>query len=229
MLWLRFNLAYFKDIKGIFFDLDGTLFETAPQLTLAVNRMLVDLKMNTLPEENISNFIGKGADNLIRKSIKLSSDKDANEFFVDALDSFHNHYEQIAHNSLPYDGVMETINFLKTKGLKLACITNKPSIFTDKILCESGLNQYLDLILSGDSLEKMKPDPLPIIYSCEFFNIKTKESIMVGDSMNDVEAGSSAGAYVVTVPYGYQSGKKIDSSKVDLAINNFIDIQSIVI
>ena len=52
---------------------------------------------------------------------------------------------------------------------------------------------------------------------------------MVGDSMNDVEAGSSAGAYVVTVPYGYQSGKKIDSSKVDLAINNFIDIQSIVI
>jgi phosphoglycolate phosphatase len=222
-------LAYFKDIKGIFFDLDGTLFETAPQLTLAVNRMLVDLKMNTLPEEKISNFIGKGADNLIRKSIKLSSDKDANEFFVDAIDSFHSHYEQIAHNSLPYDGVMETINFLKTKGLKLACITNKPSIFTDKILCESGLNQYLDLILSGDSLEKMKPDPLPIIYSCEFFNIKTKESIMVGDSMNDVEAGSSAGAYVVTVPYGYQSGKKIDSSKVDLAINNFIDIQSIVI
>jgi phosphoglycolate phosphatase len=222
-------LTYFKDIKGIFFDLDGTLFETAPQLTLAVNRMLVDLKMNTLPEEKISNFIGKGADNLIRKSIKLSSDKDANEFFVDAIDSFHSHYEQIAHNSLPYDGVMETINFLKTKGLKLACITNKPSIFTDKILCESGLNQYLDLILSGDSLEKMKPDPLPIIYSCEFFNIKTKESIMVGDSMNDVEAGSSAGAYVVTVPYGYQSGKKIDSSKVDLAINNFIDIQSIVI
>ena len=222
-------MAYFKDIKGIFFDLDGTLFETAPQLTLAVNRMLVDLKMNTLPEEKISNFIGKGADNLIRKSIKLSSDKDANEFFVDAIDSFHSHYEQIAHNSLPYDGVMETINFLKTKGLKLACITNKPSIFTDKILCESGLNQYLDLILSGDSLEKMKPDPLPIIYSCEFFNIKTKESIMVGDSMNDVEAGSSAGAYVVTVPYGYQSGKKIDSSKVNLAINNFIDIQSIVI
>ena len=124
---------------------------------------------------------------------------------------------------------METINFLKTKGLKLACITNKPSIFTDKILCESGLNQYLDLILSGDSLEKMKPDPLPIIYSCEFFNIKTNESIMVGDSMNDVEAGKSAGAYVVTVPYGYQSGEKIDSSKVDLAINNFIDIQSIVI
>ena len=185
--------------------------------------------MNTLPEEKISNFIGKGADNLIRKSINLSSGKDANEFFVDALDSFHNHYEQIAHNSLPYDGVMETINFLKTKGFNLACITNKPSIFTDKILYESGLNQYLDLILSGDSLEKMKPDPLPIIYSCKFFNIKTNESIMVGDSMNDVEAGKSAGAYVVTVPYGYQSGEKIDSSKVDLAINNFIDIQSIVI
>jgi len=222
-------LAHFKDIKGIFFDLDGTLFETAPQLALAINRMLEDLKMKTLPEEKISNFIGKGADNLIRKSIKLSSNKDANEFFVDALDSFHSHYEQIAQNSLPYEGVMETIYFLKTKGLKLACITNKPSIFTDKILSESGLSQYLDLILSGDSLVKMKPDPLPIIYSCEFFNIKSSEAIMVGDSMNDIEAGSSAGTYVVTVPYGYQSGEKIESSKVDLAINNFRDIQSIVI
>ena len=111
----------------------------------------------------------------------------------------------------------------------IIAISPQDELFTDKILCTSGLNQYLDLILSGDSLEKMKPDPLPIIYSCEFFNIKTNESIMVGDSMNDVEAGSSAGAYVVTVPYGYQSGKKIDSSKVDLAINNFIDIQSIVI
>ena len=229
MLCLRFSLTHFKDIKGIFFDLDGTLFETAPQLALAVNRMLVDLKMKTLPEEKISTFIGKGADNLIRKSIKLSSNEDANEFFVDAIDSFHHHYAQIAHNSLPYDGVMETINFLKTKGLKLACITNKPSIFTDKILCESGLNHYLDLILSGDSLEKMKPNPLPITYRCDFFKIKPKEAIMVGDSMNDIEAGSSAGAYVVTVPYGYQSGETIESPKVDLAINNFRDIQSIVI
>ena len=68
MLWLRFSLAHFKEIKGIFFDLDGTLFKTAPQLASAVNSMLSDLKMNTLPEEKISNFIGKGADNLIKKS-----------------------------------------------------------------------------------------------------------------------------------------------------------------
>ena len=229
MLCLTFSLVHFKDIKGIFFDLDGTLFETAPQLAFAVNKMLVDLKMKTLPQEKISKFIGKGADNLIKKSIKLSSDQDPNEFFMEALDSFHNHYEQIAHKSLPYDGVIDTINFLKTKGFKLACITNKPSIFTDKILSDSGLDQFFDLILSGDSLEKMKPDPLPIIYGCEFFNIKSNEAMMVGDSMNDIEAGSSAGVHVVTVPYGYQSSENIDSPKVDLAINNFRDIQSIVI
>ena len=133
----------------------------------------------------------------------------------------------IAHESLPYEGVLDTIDFLKKKDIKLACITNKPSIFTDKILDASGLSKSLDLILSGDSLEKMKPDPLPIIYSCEFFNIKSSEAIMVGDSTNDIEAGAAAGSFVVTVPYGYNFGEEMDSEKVDLAIDKFHDLQSI--
>ena len=227
MLYLRFSLTQFNNIKGIFFDLDGTLFETAPQLTTAVNNMLDDLKMQKLPEADITNFIGKGADNLIRKSIQLSSNKDGNDFFLDGLDFFYHHYYLIAHESLPYEGVLDTINFLKKKDIKLACITNKPSIFTDKILDASGLSKSLDLILSGDSLEKMKPDPLPIIYSCEFFNIKTSETIMVGDSTNDIEAGAAAGSFVVTVPYGYNFGEEMDSEKVDLAIDKFHDLQSI--
>jgi len=172
MLYLRFSLTQFNNIKGIFFDLDGTLFETAPQLTIAVNNMLDDLKMQKLPEADITNFIGKGADNLIRRSIQLSSNKDGNDFFLDGLDFFYHHYSLIAHESLPYEGVLDTIDFLKKKDIKLACITNKPSIFTDKILDASGLSKSLDLILSGDSLEKMKPDPLPIIYSCEFLTLK---------------------------------------------------------
>ncbi len=227
MLYLRFSLTQFNNIKGIFFDLDGTLFETAPQLTIAVNNMLDDLKMQKLPEAEITNFIGKGADNLIRRSIQLSSNKDVNNFFLDGLDFFYHHYNLIAHESLPYEGVLDTIDFLKKKDIKLACITNKPSIFTDKILDASGLSKSLDLILSGDSLEKMKPDPLPIIYSCEFFNIKSSEAIMVGDSTNDIEAGAAAGSFVVTVPYGYNFGEEMDSEKVDLAIDKFHDLQSI--
>lgn len=228
MLYLRCSLAHFKNIKGIFFDLDGTLFETAPQLASAVNNMLRDLKMKTLPEDEISKFIGKGADNLIRKSILLSSNKNANDFFVDGLDYFHHHYSLNAHESLPYDGVIETINFLKNKDIKLACITNKPSIFTDKILVNSGLADSLDLILSGDSLERMKPDPLPLTFSCDYFKIKPNEAIMVGDSINDIEAGLAAETYVVTVPYGYQSGENIHIPKVDFAATTFSDIQSIV-
>jgi len=221
---LGYRLVQFTNIKAIFFDLDGTLFETAPQLSVAVNNMLNDLKMDALEKNQITNFIGKGADNLIRKSIELSAKKNADEFFVEAMDAFHYHYGLIAHESLPYEGVMEAINMLKDKYIKLACITNKPSIFTDKIIDASGLTESLDLVLSGDSLEKKKPDPLPIIYSCDFFNIKPIESIMVGDSINDIEAGSSAGAFVVTVPYGYQCGDSIDSPKVNLALNQFSEL-----
>ena len=137
-------------------------------------------------------------------------------------------YSLNAHESLPYDGVIETINFLKNKDIKLACITNKPSIFTDKILFNSGLVDSLDLILSGDSLERMKPDPLPLTFSCDYFKIKPNEAIMVGDSINDIEAGLAAETYVVTVPYGYQSGENIHIPKVDFAATTFSDIQSIV-
>ena len=68
---LGYRLVQFTNIKAIFFDLDGTLFETAPQLSVAVNNMLNDLKMDALEKNQITNFIGKGADNLIRKSIEL--------------------------------------------------------------------------------------------------------------------------------------------------------------
>jgi phosphoglycolate phosphatase len=227
MHYLGYRLVQFNNIKAIFFDLDGTLFETAPELVGAINNMLSDLKMPPLENNQITNFIGRGADNLIRKSIELSSKKSSDDFFVDAIDAFHHHYGLVAHKSLPYEGVMETIKFIQNQDIKMACITNKPSMFTDKIIDASGLTDFFDLVLSGDTLEKRKPDPLPVIYGCDYFNIKPIESIMVGDSINDIEAGHSAGAFVVTVPYGYQCGDSIVSPKVSLALSEFSELQCV--
>ena len=218
----------FNNIKGIFFDLDGTLFNTAPELSFAINQMLKDLNLQELESDLIKSFIGRGADYLIRKSILYSSQKDSKALFTEARKLFERYYFLNAAQSMPYDGVEEALIGLKNKKLSLACVTNKPEIFTHKILEESGLISYLDLVVSGDTVSRKKPNPMPLQYSCDKLEINPKQAIMVGDSYNDIEAGFSAGTYVITVPYGYQYGQSIESYKVDLAIKNLNDLVTII-
>ena len=218
----------FNNIKGVFFDLDGTLFNTAPELSFATNQMLKDLNLQELGSDIIKSFIGKGADNLVRKSISYSSKGNSESLFKEARKLFDIYYILNASQSLPYEGVEEVLQKLKNKKLSLACVTNKPKIFTHAILKESGLISYLDLVVSGDTVSRKKPDPMPLHYSCAKLELDPKQAIMVGDSCNDIEAGFSAGTYVVTVPYGYQYGQSIESDKVDLAINNINDLVPII-
>ena len=218
----------FTNIKGIFFDLDGTLFDTAPELTFATNQMLKDIDLQELESDIIKSFIGKGADNLVMKSISYSSNQDSEILFKKARKLFDKYYILNAAQSLPYDGVEEVLMKLKKKKLSLACVTNKPKIYTQAILEESGLISYLDLVVSGDTVSRKKPDPMQLQYSCEKLELEPKQAIMVGDSCNDIEAGFSAGTYVVTVPYGYQYGQSIESAKVDLAIKNLNDLVTII-
>ena len=218
----------FNNIKGVFFDLDGTLFDTAPELSVATNQMLKDVDLHELETDIIKSFIGKGADNLVRKSISYSSKQDSEFLFKEARKLFDKYYILNAAESLPFDGAEEALIKLKNKKLSLACVTNKPEIYTHAILEESGLISYLDLVVSGDTVSRKKPDPMPLQYSCDKLELEPKEAIMVGDSYNDIEAGFSAGTYVITVPYGYQYGQSIESDKVDVAIKNLNDLVQII-
>ena len=218
----------FNNIKGIFFDLDGTLFDTAPELSFATNQMLKDLNLYELESDIIKSFIGEGADNLIKKSILYSSNEDPEVLFNEARKLFDKYYILNAAQSLPYHGVEDTLIRLKKKNLSLACVTNKPKIFTHAILEKSGLISYLDLVVSGDTVSRKKPDPMPLHYSCNKLELEPKQAIMVGDSCNDIDAAFSAGTYVITVPYGYQYGQSIESDKVDLAIKNLSDLIPII-
>jgi phosphoglycolate phosphatase len=212
-------LSNIKNIKGIFFDLDGTLFDTAPELSDATNYMLSDLDFDKLDPLDIKNFIGRGADNLIRKSIALSSQLDPEPFFEEGKRLFHQHYIINAGFSKPYDDARDTLKKLKERNIYLGCVTNKPKIYTHQILSQSGILDFMDIVVSGDSLNKMKPDPL---------QIQPNQVIMVGDSSNDIEAGHAAGTYVITVPYGYNHGESINSPKVDLAIKILSDLTQVV-
>lgn len=217
-----------SSIKAFLFDLDGTLFDTAPQLCEAVNQMLVALNLPELESSEISKFIGKGALNLVAKSIEKANIDNVDLDMELAFDYFQNFYMKNAGDSQAYDGVMETLLVLKNRGYQLACVTNKPSKFTNLILEKNNSLAIFDYVVCGDEMLSLKPDPFSIQYVCEKLGIKTSEALMVGDSNNDIDSAYAAGAKMAFVPYGYQSQEKIKTDRIDQKINSIKELENLI-
>jgi len=205
-------------------DLDGTLIHTAPEIARAANQMLVALNRQPLATQQIQGYIGEGAITLIKRCLtgQLAVEPDA-DLLAKAQALFFDAYSQIVTESQPYHGVVEALQAIKRVGMALACITNKPAAFTAPLLEKSGLMPYFDLVVSGDTLKKKKPEPDQIFYICEKFAIPVNESLLIGDSKTDVEAARNAGCYVFTVPYGYNQGYSMEINAVDAVINHLGD------
>ncbi len=216
------------DVKAVMFDLDGTLLDTAPQIAEAANRMLVDLNALMLPFEQIKSYIGEGAQTLIKRCLTGTLDAEPEAaLFEQAQPLFFGHYANNVAHSQPYQGVVEGLEVLQARRFKLACVTNKPEKFTLPLLQHSGLAKYFELVVSGDSLSKKKPDPMQLHHICNTFGVLEPQAMLVGDSATDIAAAKAAGCFIVTVPYGYNQGKPIDLSQIDASIQTIADLTDI--
>ncbi|MES2013630.1 MAG: phosphoglycolate phosphatase [Pseudomonadota bacterium] len=211
-------------VSAILIDLDGTLVHSAPELARAAGRMLVDLGMPALAQAQIESYIGEGAAVLIKRCLtgELDGEPDA-ALYAKAHDLFFKYYAQNAAESRPYPNVVAGVQALKQAGYRLACVTNKPESFTMPLLAANDLLQYFELVVSGDTLPKKKPDPDQIFYICEKLGVAVADTLLIGDSKTDVAAASNAGCYIFTIPYGYNQGQKIEVSAVNALINNIGD------
>ena len=214
--------------KAIFFDLDGTMFDTAPELIRAINEMLKRLDFEMLPFATIRNYIGKGVDHLIQRSIESSTNQKCDLDFNQAKRAFNDIYQKISHQSKPYQYVEETLRFLKGNDMKLACVTNKPSMHTHEIIEKSGFSIFFDYVICGDEMTYRKPHPYSLELVRSKLMIKKEETLMVGDSVNDIQAANRAGIKIATVPYGYQHEESIDRLHVDYKLNTFNDLKQII-
>lgn len=216
-----------KKLKAILIDLDGTMFDTAPEISIAMNQTLQALNFRTLSFDTIRQFIGKGVDNLVNQSLLASNEKGhikKNE----ALKLFNEFYKKIAKQSKPYDDVESTLKFLQEKQIKLACVTNKPSCHTYLILEESNFEKFFDCIICGDEMKFKKPHQFSIDYVRKKLDVAEMETLMVGDSSNDIRAANNAGVSVATVPYGYQYEEPIENFPVSYALQQFSDLKYLV-
>jgi len=213
-------------VKMVMIDLDGTLIDTLPDLAAAANRMLADLKRPEWDMAHYRAWIGNGVPRFVKRALTGEMQAEPEEKLnKQALALFRMHYAAaVSDLSRPYPGVVEALERLKAQGFSLACITNKAEAFTLPLLRNLDLDQYFQLVLSGDSLPKQKPDPLPLRHACEHFGIDSVHGVLVGDSSNDVHAARAAGMPVICVTYGYNHGHDIRQSLPDAVVDSLTDV-----
>ena len=206
-------MALLDPIRAVILDLDGTLVDTLGDFELALRSMLADLGVSpqAATREFIGHTVGKGSEWLVQQTLRhvgLAADDRA--LFERALDRYQHHYGLInGQASVLFPGVPEGLDALRGLGLRMACLTNKPGRYARELLAQKGLDGAFDHVFGGDAFARKKPDPLPLIETCRALGHDPARTLMVGDSLNDAQAGHAAGCPVVLVSYGYNHGRPI--------------------
>lgn len=210
------------DPKLIMIDVDGTLVDSVPDLAFCVDQMMIELGLQLCGEERVRNWVGNGIPKLIERALIDKLDKESiSKVYVVAYPIFLKLYsDNSAIRSRLYDGVKEGLDYLKSKGYLLGCVTNKAEQFTNPLLKKMGIYNDFRLIISGDTLDKKKPDPLPLLHGANFFNMQPNECLMLGDSVSDVRAARAAGFDIICMSYGYNHGNNIEDENPDLVIDS---------
>jgi phosphoglycolate phosphatase len=217
-----------RPLGAVLFDLDGTLLDTAGDISLALNRTLADYGWAPVGESDVRRMIGRGSPMLIRRAAEAEGRVLDEASQTAMVERFFHHYGSLQESgefeALPYPGASEALQRLHGAGLATGVVTNKQERFASGLLQRLGLHAWVDLVVGGDSCERRKPDPQPLLYACERLKVPPSRTLMVGDSINDVQAARAAGMPVICVPYGYNEGQDPRELPCDALIESLAEL-----
>jgi phosphoglycolate phosphatase len=200
-----------RPLRGVLFDLDGTLLDTAADIAQALNLALREYGIAAFPVSEVILMVGRGSPMLIERATAARGKSLSQAERAAMLERFFHHYgdleEQGLSQAVAYPGAAEALRRLHAAGVKVAVVTNKHHRFASALMHNLKLSPWLDLIVGGDTCERRKPDAQPLLFACRSLGVTAGEALMVGDSINDVGAARAAGIPVVCVPYGYNEGR----------------------
>lgn len=236
-------MSIFETIRGVAFDLDGTLVDSAPGLTAAVDSALYALELPVAGEERVVTWIGNGADVLMSRALTWARQERAAQRTAQGKPSvdhddipqeaqqrvlrklFDRYYADYAQEgSFLFPSVIETLHALQDKGIPLALVTNKPTPFVSPLLEALNIAKYFSVVIGGDDVQNKKPHPEPLLLVAGKLSITPAQMLFVGDSRNDILAAQAAGCRSVGLTYGYNYGESIELSKPDFVFDNFNEL-----
>lgn len=210
----------------VLLDLDGTLVDTLPDIAFSIDRTLTELGMPAAGPERVRDWVGNGTEMLVRRALAGARDGAVAESdYARALPRFTELYARhVCDRSRIYDGVPAGLDYLRGCGARLACVTNKAEAFTSRLLRALALDGHFSLVVSGDTLARRKPDPMPLLHAAQHFSVAPADALLIGDSANDVQAARAAGFGIVCVSYGYNHGHDIRASAPDAVIDSLAEL-----
>ncbi len=214
----------------VLIDVDGTLVDSVPDLAYCVDEMMKALGLPERGEQRVRHWVGNGVERLVKRALLDQLDGEPDEAsYARALPVFEALYrDNTSKRSRLYDGVQEALEFLKTTGVRIGCVTNKASQFTLPLLQDLGVRDYFEIVICGDMVERKKPDPMALLMAAEQLQTEPQASLMIGDSMSDVKAARAAGFSIVCMSYGYNHGEDIRDYDPDAVIDSMAEIRNVV-
>jgi phosphoglycolate phosphatase len=215
--------------KAVLIDVDGTMVDSVPDLAYCADEMMKALGMAAHGEDKVRHWVGNGVERLVRRSLIGQLDGEPDDaLFERAYPLYLELYEaNTCERSALYPGVREGIDYLKNAGVRVGCVTNKAEQFTVPLLKTLNLYQDFEIVISGDTLAKKKPDPMPLLHGAKHFSVAANEAMMIGDSISDVKAARAAGFDIVCMTYGYNHGVDIRDSKPDAVIDSMAELSGL--
>ena len=207
-----------RPVDAAIVDLDGTMIDTVGDFEVALGLALADLGWPAVDRAFITRTVGKGSEHLIRTTLAQVGAPPA--LYDEAWQRYQHHYLEVnGSRSEIFPGVVEGLQALRGLGLRLACLTNKPTAFAHPLLAAKGLDAFFEFAFGGDAFERKKPDPMPLLGTCAALGTPPARTLMIGDSSNDAQAARAAGCPVVLVSYGYNHGEPVASAGADLVVD----------
>ena len=222
------SVAQLHQRSLILFDLDGTLVDSAADLYRAMNLSLSRLGLTLVPDAQIRAWVGKGAAKHCETVLEHLFGQVSTQQQEQLLNTFVEIYAQeLCVNTQVYLGVLPFLDYCQSNDIAMACVTNKPEHLAKGILDILELSPYFKMVIGGDSLSERKPHPLPLLHCMQIHNASASETLMIGDSSNDVEAARRAGIDCIVVSYGYNHGENVHDCQPQQVVDSLVELLEI--
>lgn len=186
--------------KAVFFDLDGTLVDTAPDMVAVLQELQRDQGIEPISYDLGRSHVSNGAIGLLRVAFPEQTIVAESPLLSDYLRRYES---RICEHSAVFDGLDELLRQLEQAAMPWGVVTNKPAYLTQSLLRQLGLAERSACTVSGDTLKTRKPDPGPLLHACEIAGVQPRETLYIGDAERDIEAGRRAGMMTIAAAYGY--------------------------
>ena len=192
------------ELQAVFFDLDGTLVDSAPDLVVAMQRLREENGEAPVDVTAIGQVVSKGGRAMLRRGFPGADEARIESLLPRFLDLY---AEAIATHTRLYAGMDEVLGTLEAAGLRWGVVTNKPGWLARSLIAAISLEQRCAAMVSGDCLPQRKPDPAPLLHACVLAGVTARRSVYVGDDLRDIEAGRRAGMKTIAAGWGYLDGE----------------------